>query len=194
MKLSESTVGIPDGPVCGSTATTWKPCLVSTTVGVTRMAPSMSVPDRRASERRSQPTIGSACPGGVGEQLVVGLRDLGRGALEQLGRERLELGDQDAEHVGAVAAKALRTEARLVAELVDDLLHPVDGRLRDAVASVDDLGDGRHRDAGRAGDVGHLHAVRELHASDHRAPRARFRKRYRQRLTATPIRRSRTAI
>ncbi|CAM5791442.1 hypothetical protein CPER28S_02835 [Cellulomonas persica] len=55
-KLSESTVGRPDGPVCGSIATTGMTLRASTTVGVTMIAPSMSVPPRRDRYRRSQPT------------------------------------------------------------------------------------------------------------------------------------------
>ena len=57
-RLSESTVGRSDGPL-------WVhrhdgAPLTSTTVGVTRIAPSMSVPETRASERRSQPTLVAA--------------------------------------------------------------------------------------------------------------------------------------
>ena len=54
--LSASTVGMSAGPVCGSTATIGTSAGADTTVGVTRMAPSMSVPPRRLSDRRSQPT------------------------------------------------------------------------------------------------------------------------------------------
>ena len=43
-RLSESTVGIVEGPVCGSTATIGAPWWTSTTVGVTSIAPSISVP------------------------------------------------------------------------------------------------------------------------------------------------------
>ena len=108
------------------------PGLVSTTVGVTMIG---AVDQRagQAGQRAPLPAdVGPAGPAGVGEQLVAGAGHRPGRALEQLGRERLELGDQDAQHVGAVAAQALGAEARLVAELVDDLLHPVHGRLRDA--------------------------------------------------------------
>src|SRR6185437_3256788 len=86
--------------------------------------------------------------------------------------------------VGAMAAQALRAEAGLVAELLDDLLHPVHRGLGDAPSPIDDLRDSGHRDAGRTSDVRHFHALRDLHASDDRGLRAAFRKRYRYRLTA----------
>ena len=54
-RLSESTVGMPAGPVCGSIATTGTALPESTTVGVTRIAPSIRVPASRDSDRRSQP-------------------------------------------------------------------------------------------------------------------------------------------
>ena len=49
------------------------------------------------------------------------------GALEQLGAERLDVGDEDADDVGALAAQAAGDEARLVAELLDRLADPDDG-------------------------------------------------------------------
>ncbi len=53
--LSESTVACPSGPVCGSIATTGIDELDSAVLGVTTIAPSMSVPDNRERDRRSQP-------------------------------------------------------------------------------------------------------------------------------------------
>lgn len=44
LRLSDATVGRLDEPVCGSTATTGVLCSTSTTDGVTRMVPSVSVP------------------------------------------------------------------------------------------------------------------------------------------------------
>ena len=60
--LSASTVGNPAGPVCGSTATTGISVAADTTVGVTRMAPSMRVPPSRLRDRRSHPTERPWCP------------------------------------------------------------------------------------------------------------------------------------
>ena len=45
--LSVSTVACPSGPVCGSIATTGIDELDSAVVGVTTIAPSMSVPESR---------------------------------------------------------------------------------------------------------------------------------------------------
>src|SRR5690606_17002572 len=73
--------------------------------------------------------------------------------LEDLCAERLELGDEDAQDVGATGAQAAGHQRGLVAEPLDDLLHPLARRGGHAVAAVDDLGDGRHRDAGGPRDV-----------------------------------------
>ncbi len=161
--LSASTVGMSAGPVCGSTATTGTSADADTTVGVTRMAPSMRVPPRRLSERRSQPDRTAVVPTGVREQLVARLVDGAGHALEQLGAERLELGDEHPDDVRAVAAQAAGPEAGLVAERLDDLGDPVDGALGDAVALVDDLGDRGDRHAGLACDVLHPHAADGRH-------------------------------
>jgi hypothetical protein len=135
------------------------------------------VPESRA--RAPLPPHGGALavPAGVGQQLVSAPGDLLRRPLEQLGRERLELGDQDAEHVGAVAAQALRPQARLVAELVNDLLDALHGCLGNAVAAVDDLRHGRDRDAGSTCHIRHLDALLKHHVDDDRAPPAARRQR-----------------
>ena len=85
---------------------------------------------------------------GVDDQLVAGRMDRRRGALEQLGAERLDVGDEDPEDVGAMAAQAARDEARLVAELLDHRLDPGRRVGGDAVAVVDHL---RHRGDGHPG-------------------------------------------
>ncbi len=54
-RLSAWTLGIVEAPVCGSTATIGPPAPTSSTVGVTRMIPSVSVPLSRDTLRRSQP-------------------------------------------------------------------------------------------------------------------------------------------
>ena len=59
------------------------------------------------------------------------------GALQQLGAERLDVGHEDADDVGAVAAQAAGDEARLVAELLDHLADAHAGLGGDAVALVD---------------------------------------------------------
>ena len=64
---------------------------------------------------------------GVDDQFVVGVVERLGGALQQLGAERLDVGDEDADDVGALAAQAAGDEARLVAEVVDDGAHPVEG-------------------------------------------------------------------
>ena len=81
------------------------------TVGVTMIAPSMSVPASRDSDRRSQPTGRAAGDEpGIREQLVAGAAAARRRALEELDGERLELGDQDADDVGALPAQAAGDE------------------------------------------------------------------------------------
>ena len=52
---SDSTIGTPAGPVCGSIATTGTAATMSTVLGATTIAASTRVPLRRESERRSQP-------------------------------------------------------------------------------------------------------------------------------------------
>ena len=54
-RLSVSTLADPAGPVCGSIDTTGTAVSGGRTVGVTTMAPSMSVPPSRDSERLSHP-------------------------------------------------------------------------------------------------------------------------------------------
>ncbi|GIJ76917.1 hypothetical protein Xph01_13490 [Micromonospora phaseoli] len=71
-----------------------------------------------------------------------------------------------------MAAQTLRPQAGLVSELVDDLLDTLNGRLRDAVPTIHNLGYSGHRDAGRTGHVRHLHTLREHHADDDRGPSA----------------------
>ncbi|WP_349814743.1 hypothetical protein [Curtobacterium sp. MCJR17_043] len=91
--------------------------LAMSVVGVTTIAPSIRVPARRESDRRSQP--GRASPAdesGVGEQFVAGAVGGRRDALEELGGERLELRDEDADDVGAAAPEAPGDEGALVPE------------------------------------------------------------------------------
>ena len=64
--------------------------------------------------------------------------------------------------------------AQLVPELVDDLADAVDGRLCNAVAAVDDFGNGRDRHPGPAGHVGHLHALHWVHDRIIGPPDTRF--------------------
>ena len=59
---------------------------------------------------------------GVDDQLVARRLDRPSSTLEQLGAERLDVGDKDPEHVGAMAAQAAGDETRLVAELADHRL------------------------------------------------------------------------
>ena len=54
-RLSECTVATLAGPAWGSTTTSGASSTTSTTVGVTRMIPSVSVPLSRETLRRSQP-------------------------------------------------------------------------------------------------------------------------------------------
>ena len=95
--------------------------------------------------------------GGVGDQLVAGAADRVGRALEHLGAERLEVGDQHADHVGPGVAQAARDQAGLVAEPVDHLGDVLGGLAGDAVPAVDDLRDGRHGHAGLGGDLLHRH-------------------------------------
>jgi hypothetical protein len=90
---------------------------------------------------------------GVDDEFETAAADGVRGSLQQLGGERFQVGDQDADHVGLVVAQALRDQARLVAHLADHGLDVRAGRRRHAVPGVEDLGDRRDRDTGRGGDV-----------------------------------------
>ena len=132
--------------------------------------------DQGAAEPAERPALpphrATVVAAGVGEQLVPGLVDRARDPLEQLGAERLELGDQHADHVGAVAAQAAGPEARLVAERLDDLGDLVHRALGDAVALVDDLRHRRDGHARRAGDVLHPHAPDGRHGA--RLPAGRW--------------------
>src|ERR1039458_3822325 len=79
--------------------------------------------------------------GRVDHHLEAGAPDCVRGALEQFGAERLEVGNQDADDVRAVVAQALRDEAGLVPQIVDHRLDTGTGVRRHAATTVDDLGD-----------------------------------------------------
>ena len=90
-KFSESTVGGADERTLWSTATTGEPAAASTLVGVTRMTPSVSVPDPRE-ERRSQPAWSRwPQPEKTTRSKPVPWIALGY-ALEQLRAERLDVG------------------------------------------------------------------------------------------------------
>ena len=89
--------------------------------------------DDPVGQRAAQPRHVAALPAGVVEavaaagvddQLVARRLDRPGRALEQLGAERLDVGDEDPDHVGAVAAQAAGDQARLVAELADHRLDP----------------------------------------------------------------------
>ena len=113
----------------------------------------------QAAQRAPFPADGLAVGGaGEGQQLVVGVGHRPGDTLEQLGAERLELGDQHPEDAGVRAAQAAGQQAGLVAQLGDDGVHPRRGGGGHAIPAVHDLGDGRHGDAGLARDVLHPHA------------------------------------
>jgi len=122
---------------------------------------------RAVDQRAGQPGQVAALPArtlvvaasGVGEQLVAGVPERLGGTLEDLGAERLELGDQDADHVRLVGAQAARHQARLVAEVGDHVAHALRRRARDAVPVVEHLGDGGDRHAGGPCHVGDGHPV-----------------------------------
>ena len=61
---------------------------------------------------------------GVHDQLVARRLDRPCRALEQLGAERLDVGDENPEHVSAVAAQAAGDQARLVPQIADHGLDP----------------------------------------------------------------------
>ena len=137
-KFWASTVGSDEPPTCGSTATTgW--------VGA-HLDDGRRDQDDAVGERAARAGTGSDAPSprrpwhaaGVDDQLEGEVVERLGGALQQFGAERLDVGDEDADDVGAVAAQAAGDEARLVAELVDDLADPHAGLGGDAVALVDD--------------------------------------------------------
>jgi len=167
-RLSESTVGRPDGPVCGSNGHDGDAVVV--------VDHGRRHQDRAVDQRPAQPREVAALPAdvpagssaaGVGEQLVAAAADGSRHALEQLSAERLELGHQHADHVGPVRAQAARHQARLVAEVLDDLPHVRGGRHGHSVTSVEDLGDRGDRHARVARDVGDGCSAIGTHARNH---------------------------
>ncbi len=85
--------------------------------------------------------------------------DRARDALQELGAERFDVDDEDADHFRAAAAQALRDETRLVAELLDHGPDALRGRLGNAPAVVDHLGDGRYRHSCLGGDVSDRHST-----------------------------------
>lgn len=103
--------------------------------------------------------VGGAPTPGEDDELVAGAVDRARDALQQLGAERLDIDDENADHIGAAAAQALRDEARLVAELFDHGPDPLRGRLGHAPAVVDHLGHGRNRHARLGGDVANRYSA-----------------------------------
>ena len=104
----------------------------------------------------SFPPAGGAAVGaaGVGEELVLRAVDRRGDALEELGGEGLELGDEHADDACPAAPEAARHQGGLVAELLDDGEHAGGRRGRDPVAVVHDLRHGGDGDAGDARDVG----------------------------------------
>ena len=133
--------------------------------------PSHNVPLTRERYRRSQPTWSAARPQpGEDDELVAGAVDRARDAFQELGAERLDVDHEDADHIRAAAAQALRDETRLEAELLDHRPDPLRGRLGDPPAVVDHLGHGRNRDARLGGDISDRHAtVRHAQSLNHLA-------------------------
>ncbi len=101
--------------------------------------------------------VARAAGAGEHDELVVRVVDRPRDALEQLGAERLDVGDEHAEDVGAPASQALADEARVVAELLDHRAHARRGVLGDAVAVVYHLRDRGDRDPGLRRDLTNRH-------------------------------------
>ena len=89
----------------------------------------------------------------VHDELEPRVLDGPRRSLEQLGAERLDAGDEDADDVRSLAPEAPGDEARLEVELVDRFLYPRDRSFGDPVAAVDDSRHGRDGHAGKCGDV-----------------------------------------
>ena len=127
---------------------------------------------RTVDERAAEPAqravlpadvVGALAAGRVDDELVAGAAQRPGDALDELGAEGLDVGHEHADDVGAVVAQAARHDARLVAQLVDDALHARRGGGRDAVALVDDLGDGRDGDPGLDGDVPDRHSSQRRH-------------------------------
>ena len=96
---------------------------------------------------------------GVDDQLVLAASQRVGRALQHLGTERLDVGHEDPDHVGALRSQAASDEAGLVPEIGDDDLDPVEGGGRDAVPTVDDTRDGGDRNAGALGDVADRDAI-----------------------------------
>jgi hypothetical protein len=123
----------------------------------------------RAAESRhvaTLPALGVVLAGGIDDHLEVGVVERLRRALEQLGAERLDVGDEDPDDTGALAAQAAGDETGLVPEVVDHGPHPSEGARGDAIAPVDDPGHGGDRHAGALGDIADRHPQRLLRHVD----------------------------
>ena len=125
--------------------------------------------DRAIRERAAQPghvaafpALGAVLAGGVHDQVEVGVVERLRRALQQFGAEWLDVGDEDADDVGALATQAPGDQAGLVAEVVDDGTHTAERGGSDAVSAVDDARHGRDRHAGVLGDIADGHPERLL--------------------------------
>jgi hypothetical protein len=121
--------------------------------------------DRAVGERAAEPghvatfpAFGAVLAGGVDDHVEVGVVERSRRALQQLGAERLDVGHEDADHAGALAAQAAGDEARLVAEVVDDGPYAGESGRGDAVPAVHDARHGRDRHTGPFGDVADGHS------------------------------------
>src|SRR5690606_34903513 len=95
----------------------------------------------------------------VDDQLVVGVVERPGRALQQLGGEGLQVGDDDPDEVGPPAAHAAGDEARLVAEVGDHRLDLGDGVGSDAVTAVEHPGHGGDRHPRLSSDVLDGHPV-----------------------------------
>ena len=146
-KFWASTVGSVEPPTWGSTATTGCSTRDLDDAGGDEDDPV----GERAGEPRQVATLPALSAGhaaGVDDELEGEVVQRPGGALQQLGAERLDVGHEDADDVGAVAAQAAGDEARLVAELLDHLADAHAGLGGDAVALVDHP---RHRGDRHAG-------------------------------------------